>query len=179
MGYDGDNFKIYMEGYREGCKDTTMRLGVVNGKVDEEVREPISPEVQKELEDIWGGFGEPMTQEELDELTEVEEDNSYIDELSFIQGKKIGFDCGYEVGYSEAEDDIYNYNIVLDGEFLDQIKEFKNQILRYRKEYDNGKNKDHNHMIFDLHHSLICLTESWVMDQVWKYWAKDKGDTNE
>lgn len=146
MGYDGDNFKIYMEGYREGCKDTTMQLCV----------------------------GEPMTQEEVDELTAVEEDNTYIDELSFIQGKKIGFDSGYEVGYAEAEEDIRKYNIVLDGEFLDQIQEFKEQILSYRKEYDNGKNKDHNFMLYDLHHSLICLTESWVMDHVWKYWDKNK-----
>ena len=145
-----------MEGYRDGCKDTTTELCSRNL-----------------TEEDWNSLGEPMTQEELDELTEIEEDNTYIDELSFIQGKKIGFDNGYELGYSEAEDDIYNYNLVLDGEFLDQINEFKNQILRYRKEYDNGKNKDHNHMIFDLHHSLICLAESWVMDQVWKYWAKE------
>lgn len=137
-------------------------------------KQPMTLDEFSKQEELWNNVGEPMTQEELDELHCVEEDDSYLDELSFIQGKKIGFDSGYEVGYAEATDDIEKYNVVLDCEFLDQIQEFKEQILSYCKEYDNGKNKDHNFMLYDLHHSLICLTEAWVMDQVWKYWDKNK-----
>lgn len=156
--YVGEDFKIFMDGYKEGCKDTTTELCSRNL-----------------TEEDWDSLGEPMTQEELDELHCVEEDFE-LDEV-FDEGFNIGYDCGHDDGYSEGFDCGYKeaqeYNVILDGEILDSIYDFKEQILAYRKE-PWSENHEHNHMVFEIHRGLIDLTEKWVMNQIWDYWYKRK-----
>ena len=114
--------------------------------------------------DKYVDVGEPMTLEELAELEEVDEE---VYDEGFSDGKRVGFDEGFDCGYKEAQE----YNVILDGEILDQIYDFKNQILNYRKE-PWSENHEHNGMIFDIHKGLMELTELWVMNQVWDYWHK-------
>lgn len=123
-------------------------------------------------------FGEVMTQEELDELHCVEDD--YADEIDEIydcgykSGRREGYSEGYDCGYKEAKE----YNVILDGEILDQIYDFKEQILGYRKE-PWSENAEHNHMVFEIHKGLMELTETWIMNQVWDYWHKREEELGE
>lgn len=130
-------------------------------------------------ENCWCSYrkmGEPMT---LDELAELEEVGEEVDEEVYDEVFDEGFDCGFQFGhregYSEGFDCGYKeakeYNVILDGEILDEIYDFKEQILNYRKE-PWSENAEHNHMIFEIHKGLIELTETWVMNQVWDYWHK-------
>lgn len=155
--YQGEEFKAYMSGYREGCKDTTTELCSCNL-----------------TEEDWDSLGEPMTQEELDKLHYVEDEHDEFDEI-FDEGFNCGFQSGHREGYSEGFDCGYKeaqeYNVILDGEILDEIYDFKESILAYRKE-PWRENSEHNHMIFEIHKGLIELTETWVMNQVWNYWHK-------
>lgn len=137
---------------------------------------PMTLDEYKKQEELWESLGEPMTQEELDELHCVEEDLDEIDEAfdegfdcGFKSGHNQGFSDGFDCGYKEAKE----YNVILDGEILDSIHDFKNQILAYRKE-PWSENSEHNHMIFEIHKGLIELTETWVMNQVWDYWVNRK-----
>ena len=169
--YVGEDFKIFMEGYKEGCKDTTTELCSCNL-----------------TEEDWDSLGEPMTQEELDELREVKKEefddeffDNDLDEIydqgyteGLVEGRDIGFDCGFDCGYKEAKE----YNVILDGEILDQIYDFKEQILGYRKE-PWSENHEHNHMVFEIHKGLMELTETWIMNQVWDYWYKRKEELGE
>ena len=149
---------------------------------------------REELEtngDLWKCSGEPMPQEELDEIhcigTEEKFDDDFFDKNhdvwydrgmteGIVIGRDMGYERGYEVGYEESEEDIRKYNVVLDGDFLDLIKDFSDKILSYRKPFEGGKNNDHNSMLFDLNNSLLDLTESWVMNQVWDYWTQGEED---
>ena len=129
----------------------------------------------KELinENCWCSYrniGEPMTLEELAELEEVDE----VYDEGFSDGKRVGFENGFDCGYKEAQE----YNVILDGEILDQIYDFKEQILGYRKE-PWSENAEHNHMVFEIHKGLMELTETWVMNQVWNYWYKRKEELGE
>ena len=113
--------------------------------------------------------GDTMT---LDEYKKQEELDEAFDEgfdCGFKSGHNQGFSDGFDCGYKEAKE----YNVILDGEILDSIHDFKNQILAYRKE-PWSENSEHNHMIFEIHKGLIELTETWVMNQVWDYWVKRK-----
>ena len=115
-----------------------------------------------------------MTQDEVDILRAIDED----DDL-FGEGYNIGHADGYEIGYDKGFDDGYKeageYNVILDGELLDAFYDYKELILSKRKE-PWGENHDHNHLIFELHRDFIALTETWVMNQVWDYWFKRKGE---
>ena len=128
----------------------------------------------KELvnENRWCSYrtiGEPMTLEEVDE--EVYDE---VYDEGFSDGKRVGFENGFDCGYKEAQE----YNVILDGEILDQIYDFKEQILNYRKE-PCSENHEHNSMVFEIHKGLIELTETWVMNQVWDYWYKRKEELGE
>lgn len=136
----------------------------------EETEEPMTLDEYKKQEELWESIGEPMTQEELDELHCVEEDLDEIDEIydcGYKSGRREGFDEGYGCGYEEAKE----YNVILDGEILDEIADFKKKILSYRKQ-PWEENAEHNHMIFEIHKGLIELTETLVMNQVWDYWHR-------
>lgn len=131
---------------------------------------PMTLDELKKQEDLWESIGEPMTQEELDELHHVEEDFDEIDEIydcGFKSGRNVGFNEGYGCGYNEAKE----YNVILDGEILDEIADFKKKILSYRKQ-PWEENAEHNHMVFEIHKGLVELTETWVMNQVWDYWHR-------
>jgi hypothetical protein len=116
---------------------------------------------------LGGYYGEPMTLEELSELAELEEIDEAVYDEGFSDGKRVGFETGFDCGYKEAQE----YNVILDGEILDQIYDFKEQILGYRKE-PWSENHEHNDMVFEIHKGLMELTETWVMNKVWDYWSK-------
>lgn len=165
--YKGRDFKIFMDGYKEGCKDTTTELCSCNL-----------------TEEDWDSLGEPMTQEELDELREVKEDEFFYNDNDvwydrgytegLVEGRDIGYDVGFDAGYEEAK----AYNVILDGEILDAIHDYKNQILSYKKE-PWSENHDHNSMIFEIHRGLLELAETWIMNQVWDYWSNREKELGE
>lgn len=147
------------------CSDCDM--------LDEDAKTAPSDDYKKGYEDGYFkgecGFFEQF---EDDVETPAEEDDlfkaydqGYTEGL--VEGREIGFNDGYDAGYKEAQ----SYNVILDGELLDQIYDFKEEILSYRKE-PWRENREHNDMIFELHRGLIELTENWVMNQVWDYWYK-------
>lgn len=121
--------------------------------------------------DRYINVGQPMTLEGLAELEEVDEE---VYDEGFSHGKRVGFEEGFDCGYKEAQ----TYNVILDGEILDQIYDFKEQILGYRKE-PWSENHEHNHMVFELHKGLMDLTETWVKTQVWNYWHNREEELKE
>ena len=140
--------------------------------------------------DLWKCSGEPMTQEELDELhcigTEEEFDDDFFDNdydiwydrgmtEGIMIGRDMGYESGYEEGYTEAEKDVREYNVVLSGEFLAEVKELSNKILSYHKKGE----KDHNFMLYDINHALMNVVESWAMEQIYAFWSATDEDDEE
>lgn len=165
------NSQAYQKGYSAGVK--YMYYNIMQKLYEED--KPLTLDEFAKQEELWESIGEPMTQEELDELHCVEEDFE-LDEV-FDEGFNIGYDCGHDDGYSEGFDCGYKeaglYNVILDGEVLDEIYDFKEQILGFRKE-PWSENHEHNKMVFEIHRGLIDLAETWVMNQIWDYWYKRK-----
>lgn len=109
------------------------------------------------------------------EQEEEEDFDSEVYDEGFYTGKKIGYHTGFDEGFDCGYEEAKAYNIILDGEILDEIYNFKEQILSYRKE-PWSENETHNRMILVLHRGLIELTETWVMNQVWNYWNKEESE---
>jgi flagellar biosynthesis/type III secretory pathway protein FliH len=116
--------------------------------------------------------GTMKNESRIADLVNEHDDFDEIDEIydcGYKSGRREGYSEGYDRGYEEAKE----YNVILDGEILDQIYDFKEQILGYRKE-PWSENHEHNHMVFEIHRGLMELAETWVMNQVWDYWYKRK-----
>ena len=134
------------------------------------------PLVKYERE-VWDSLGEPMTQEELDELHCIgsEEDALLSDGLEYAHGYSAGYDFGFEKGYTEAEKDIRDYNVVLSGDFLAEVKELSTKISSYHKKGE----KDHNFMLYDINDALMNVVESWAMEQIYDFWNSMDEDDEE
>ena len=128
--------------------------------------------------------------EELDELhcigTEEEFDEGFFENSydvwydygrteGLMQGRDIGYEYGFEKGYEEAEKNVREYNVVLSGEFLAEVKELSNKILSYQKKGE----KDHNFMLYDINHALMNVVESWAMEQIYDFWSSSCEDDDD
>ena len=92
-----------------------------------------------------------------------------------MQGRDLGYEYGFEKGYEEAEKDIRDYNVVLSGEFLSEVKELSNKISSYHKKGE----KEHNFMLYDINDALMNVVESWAMEQIYDFWNSMDEDDEE
>lgn len=126
---------------------------------DKEYRE--DPLVKYERE-VWDSIG-------------TEEDTLLSDGLEYAHGYSAGYDFGFERGYTEAEKDIRDYNVVLSGDFLAEVKELSNKISSYHKKGE----KEHNFMLYDINDALMNVVESWAMEQIYDFWNSMDEDDEE
>lgn len=178
------NSQAYQKGYSAGVK--YMYYNIMQKLYEED--KPLTLDEFAKQEELCESIGEPMTQEELDDLHCVEDDygddffeNSYAVWYDYgrtegvMQGRDIGYEYGFEKGYEEAEKNVREYNVVLSGEFLAEVKDFSNKILSYQKKGE----KDHNFMLYDINHALMNVVESWAMEQIYAFWSSSCEDDDD
>lgn len=147
-------------------------------------------------------IGEPVTEEELQELRLVQEDGWYrydkvdrkpmtLDEYAeqedyadiwqsgYDSGNAVGYNEGKDAGYEEAIDEVDRDHLLLDRDILERLG-YMLDLTRsaIRKTVDMAEDTDETSKyrkdLYDLHHEIYSLTECLVMDQVGAFWRKLK-----